>query len=108
VRSRAFGINDHDQVVGSSQILTGEEHATLWEGADRIDLETLGGNFSLARDINDLSQVVGFSTWTTESIVPHAFLWENGSMTDLGTLGGEESRAFGINELGQIAGYSQI
>jgi len=67
-----------------------------------IDLDTLGGNDSSARGINDIGQVVGSSK--TSSGEKHAFLYENGTMTDLGTLGGNTSIAYGINDIGQVVG----
>lgn len=41
-----------------------------------IDLGTLGGTFSSAAAINDLRQVVGYSTTASDEEV-HAVLWRN-------------------------------
>ncbi|MFW5653059.1 MAG: hypothetical protein ACOC0P_03355, partial [Planctomycetota bacterium] len=61
------------------------------------DLGTLGGSQSVAHDVNEYSQVVGWATNGSEQM--RAFLWESGSMTDLGTLPGEStSRAIAIND----------
>ncbi len=70
------------------------------------DLGTLGGDFSVARDINDKGQVVGTSRINTSSQVQHAFLWQNGAMTDLGSLDGNFNIAYGINNAGQVVGGS--
>jgi len=70
-----------------------------------IDLGTLGGSYSLGRDLNERGQIVGESTISSGE--PHAFLWMKGVMTDLGTLGGSFSSAEGINSRGQVAGTSQ-
>jgi len=71
------------------------------------DLGTLGGNVSQAQAVNDLGQVVGWSTIDTGTGLKHAFRWENGVMTDLGTYRDWESGAFGINNSGQVVGNSR-
>jgi probable HAF family extracellular repeat protein len=94
--------------------------ATVWKNGRVIDLGTFGGSYSLAGDINDRNQVVGFA----ENNIPDPFnfgglaglpsptqwratLWQNGRMQDLGTLGdGTESAAVYVNERGQIVGAS--
>src|SRR5262245_12692117 len=125
--SRAFGINDSGQVVGMSRLATGafayraflltpedtDGNGTpdRWfrdsnaDGANDLmrNLGTLGGSnpTSRAEDVNDLGQVVGTSSWDTQSgVASRAFLWQNGVMSDLGTLGGSTSQA--INDAGQI------
>jgi probable HAF family extracellular repeat protein len=74
---------------------------------DIKDLGTLsGGNYSVAWDVNNRGQVVGWSD-TAASGEARAFLWEDGEVTDLGTLGGIYSAANGINNRGQVVGSSE-
>jgi probable HAF family extracellular repeat protein len=70
------------------------------------DLGSLGGEYSIATDINTAGQVAGWSNMPDGN--PHAFTTRPNetSMTDLGTLGGNYSRAYGINDKGQVVGES--
>jgi probable HAF family extracellular repeat protein len=80
-----------------------------------IDVGSLAGWGSVARDINNKGQVVGASTTAVRpsanpssppAVTFHAFLDKSGKMTDLGTLGGTNSEANFINDRGEIVGYS--
>jgi len=117
--SIAFAINAAGQVVGTSTIAGGNAygHAFLWENGSITDLGTLGGALSdcrilghsggcsIAQDINDAGQVMGYSSTPQGSI--HGFLWQNGVTTDLGILGAfGSSFPFDINGVGQIVGWS--
>jgi probable HAF family extracellular repeat protein len=70
------------------------------------DLGTLPGDqLSTAAGINEVGQIVGFSSQTFGG--PTAVLWSNGGVKDLGTLPGDVySLAQAINDAGQVVGYS--
>lgn len=74
------------------------------------DLGTLpGGSNSLAIDINDLGQVVGYaSTPCTPGCGTHAFLWtKEGGREDLGVVPDlVATYGFGINDFRQVTGYA--
>ena len=77
-------------------------------GAGINGLGTLGGDESVAIDVNDAGQVVGGAEDASGKMWP--FLWEAGVMTNLGALGGESElvthRAQAVNSSGQVAGTS--
>ncbi|MEG3862211.1 DUF3466 family protein [Microcoleus sp. herbarium12] len=104
----AMGINNQGQVVGYSGLVFGITHAFQWENGNMIDLGTLPGyDGSIAYDINDSGQAIGYSSNSTLK-QSHATLWSNGQVTDLGTLGGNMSAAIAINNKGQVAGYDTV
>jgi probable HAF family extracellular repeat protein len=100
--SSVVGINNLGHGVGRASISYHEFHAFVWVG-HKIDLGTLGGEWSYGESINDLGQAVGTSElsdlWSTR-----AFVWEDGEMYALPTLGGDHASGFWINNNGQIVG----
>lgn len=112
--SRAFGINSSGQVVGEfSPDARLPEHlrgprAVFWQDGVMQDLGILPGHSSsVALDINEDAQVVGWSG-AADASVSRAVLWSDGTMHDLGTLPGDESsRALAINGAGQVVGWSK-
>jgi probable HAF family extracellular repeat protein len=68
-----------------------------------VDLGTLGGSDSYARDVNATGQVVGYSETDQEEF--HAFLRDQGATTELGVLR-IGSCASAANENGQVVGDS--
>ncbi|MDA8563983.1 PEP-CTERM sorting domain-containing protein [Mariniblastus sp.] len=80
----ASGINDHDQVIGSSyRDSINSYRGFLWEDGALFDI----GGFlptgeTLPTDINNAGQIVG-SSRTTVGGLEHPFLYEDGVMTRL-------------------------
>jgi probable HAF family extracellular repeat protein len=110
----AYGINNHDQIVGTVVTADGTtQYAALWQHGALTDLGTLPGDFAaIATGINSHGQVVG-STWDSNYDWSHAFIWQNGVMTDLNTLFPASSNLYAtmankINERGQISGMATV
>lgn len=102
------GINNSNQVVGSSDLPTNNKHAFYWDATSgMIDLGTLpGGSYSLGYGINDSGIMVGVSQTSTGSA--HAFITDsNKQLVDLGSNGGSLTVAKAINDFNQVAGYTQ-
>ena len=107
-------INDAGQVAGTQNpgvhpLDQPPARAMLYTpGVGVQDLGTLGGTRSEAYALNELGQVVGYST--TAYGVLHAFLWTPGvGMQDLGALaGGLGSVARGINDRGEVVGQRTL
>jgi probable HAF family extracellular repeat protein len=101
-------INDLGQAVGWSGNCSGPpffNHALLWDHGRTIDLGTLGGKSGQAYNINNHSEIVGFSRVAAGP--RHGFLWRKGSMIDVGVLPGDlSSEAAAVNNLGEIVGFS--
>jgi probable HAF family extracellular repeat protein len=67
-------------------------------------LGTLGGSVSIAKGLNDLGQVTGYSTLANGSY--RAFLFDGRTLVSLGTLSADYSSGSGINATGQVVGSS--
>jgi probable HAF family extracellular repeat protein len=68
-------VNDHGQVVGVSDLANGNHHAFSWTAAGRmVDLGTFGGGYSIAYEVNEKGQVVGYSGLVGDN-AKHATLW---------------------------------
>ena len=116
----ALGLNNNQQVVGSSTVITPsgdliflQDSAVLWDASTTpTELATLlpgGSTLELfnANDINDAGQIVG---WGRDAAIPQGIGWllDNGVITSLGGLGGLQTQALAINEPGQIVGLSEV
>jgi probable HAF family extracellular repeat protein len=121
--SYSQAINAHGTVVGSAEsgvtdpvVGIAEFEAVIWRNGQITNMGTLGGNESLAFDINDRGQIVGiaanavpdpasFFGFATQT---RPFFWENGVMHDLDTLGGTDGAAYLINAHGQSMGQFYV
>ncbi len=102
--SQARALNNSGFAVGNSN-----GRAMRWGFAQgtSLDLGDLGGGSADGFDINEVGQVVGYSTLNAQGD-RRAFLWEEGvGMRNLGTLAADQdSEARGINNAGKIVGVS--
>lgn len=110
LRVYARGINGVGLITGTVREpnLAVTLHGVLWQdGAFLQDLGAMSGYQSTdPQDINDLGQVVGIATNTT-NFNTTAFRWQNGSFTNLGALApGAASSALATNNTGTIVGTS--
>ena len=103
----ALDMNERGQVIGNIATGFSEVHSFIWDSGELTDLTFPGAvsDFvtSFAYDVNERSQVVGYSLVADSEFEVHAFLWDHGVLTDLG-IPSPESVAGRINERGQIAG----
>ena len=115
-RSRAYGINDNDVVVGGSKSSAAEERPFIWQNGTMSELQ-MPPNFPTdgrARDINNAGQVVGrgYSFQHACTCQYEGLLWENGVAQILPDLVGDgntgATEGMAINEAGQIVGYSGL
>jgi probable HAF family extracellular repeat protein len=110
--SSAFGINDKEQVVGTSYDGGGRAVAAfLWTpvlGMRKLPFP-VGAVATEAFGINNQGQIVGRATDIHAH--RHAVLWPHllkGGVQDLGTLGGSESVAYAINASGVVVGSATV
>lgn len=104
--SKAFAVNDNDQVTGEIRH-GGINQAFLWQAGSYSPLGHLGGNMSVGMDINDATSPMIVGNSKTSSGAAMGFVWQNGQMTALAPVGGAgSSSAAGVNNAGHIVGAS--
>jgi len=108
-RNDMLAMNDVGQCTGvSSNPGSGRIEAFLQENGARKMLGTLGGSFSVGRDINNRGEVVGGSlTQGDESF--HGFIYRENVLCDLNDFldpqaGWEVIQALAINNRGEVLG----
>ncbi len=103
----AQGNNDRGGIAGYTGYPSGlsVNRATLWRRGTAVDLGTLGGANSMAFDVNNRGQVVGWSNTADGGTA--AFIWRNGVMTSLGDVGWNGTEAWAVNRRGQVVGNGQ-
>ena len=108
-RNDLKAINDLGQGGGISLNTTsGRAEAFVEEKGKRTELGTLGGSFSVARDINNRGEIVGGSLTEGDEAF-HAFIFRGNRRLDINDLldpneGWEVLQAVGINNCGEIVG----
>jgi hypothetical protein len=104
--SDAAAINNAGVAVGSVPVKLPnrnypEMRATIWANGNTTVLDTPGGGYSYARDINDAGAVIGNGNGG-------AFLYDGNNVIALGTLGGTYSAARAINNHNAVVGRSGL
>ncbi|HEY3495758.1 MAG TPA: hypothetical protein VGK73_13765, partial [Polyangiaceae bacterium] len=97
---RALAVNDHREVVGGT-VVVDVTKAFVYSNGELQVLGTLGGETSIAVDLNARGEIVGNSQ--TASGVTRAFLYRKGAMAEL-PVPSETSTAAAINRVGEIVG----
>lgn len=103
--TRARGINDVGQIVGSYYDQNYNLHALLIQNGTFIPLAPttiLGTEYSDAYKINNRGDVVGY---VCDDVACHGFLLSKGVLTILDYPGASDTAAWGINEFGTISGW---
>ena len=103
--SVASALNATTQVVGWwGNSITGDPalSAFVWESGRMVDLQLRNGTNSIAPDVNDGGQIVGWMG-CAPFIDAHAYLWDNGLVMDLDVIpDGFTGEGKAINSLSEV------
>jgi probable HAF family extracellular repeat protein len=104
--SQGNAVNVIGQIAGYARFANFNAHGFRW--SQRTGLVDLGAippasDFSVAKGINSLGDVVGYSYPSPPLAAARAVLWSHGKLQVLGI-----GQATGINDLGQIAGFASF
>lgn len=112
--STAQDVNNAGVIVGNGKDALGNQVGMIWDGVTTIQLGTLGGSTSYLNALNELGDMVGYST--DAGNVRRAIITTDngGTITDLNSLVTDLngfsvlSSAHDVNESGQIIGYGTL
>ncbi|WP_018685006.1 hypothetical protein [Actinokineospora enzanensis] len=102
VSANRQAVNQRGDVVGTSG-----DRAVLWRAGQAVDLGSPLGGASAAVAVNDLGDVVGYTS-SPDGAQRHVFLWRDGKATDLGTAGAPNAVPVGLNNHGVIIGRADL
>lgn len=102
VSTGAFGINNHDQIVGYFDNGSGFWRGFLYTEGAFTTIAIPGVSISGPVAINDLGQML------LRGDTYHGYLYSNGVFTDIALPGTRNSYVYGINDAGQIVGLSYV
>jgi probable HAF family extracellular repeat protein len=100
--TRAFGINNTGQIVGSYRDASGRTHGFLLDHGNFTSIDSPGARATTAYKINESGVIVGY--FTDSSGLPHGFAYRNGSYAQIDFPGAIDTVASGINSAGDIVG----
>jgi probable HAF family extracellular repeat protein len=103
-----LGAADNGEIAPDGQFVM---RPVLWKREEMVELETLGGPFGAAVDMDPRGTVVGACESAevdprVNRVPVRACRWDGGVPSDLGGLGGPDAEAIGVNRRGWIVGWA--
>jgi probable HAF family extracellular repeat protein len=86
------------------------EIATLFGGGRATNINTLGGNVSVANAINASGEIAGWNSFNSATFDPEAFIYSNGvtKTIDSPSVFPSGTEAYGINNAGEVVGTGYL